>query len=261
MGFVKTPAELAAYFETPARLFPGAKMLGALFETKAEIVARLLPPPLEPADVPNALAFIAEYPETNLGPGYREAALFLNCRYRGEAGTYCLSMPIDSEEVRCTNGREIFGFPKKLAKIHLEREGATVRGWVERHGVRFFELSVELVSEVDALPPAGPGFLFKGSPRIDLKPGFEGPVLLCRQQTDVVPRRVEVGMPSIVTRESARDPWAEVEVVSPIAGFFMVSDNTMRGGEVIARVDGDAFLPYWFKMIDFPAVSPGARHG
>ncbi|MHB8877954.1 MAG: acetoacetate decarboxylase family protein [Myxococcaceae bacterium] len=252
MGFVKTPAELAAYYETPARLFPGARMLGALFQTRPEIVARLLPPPLEPAELPGGLVFIAEYPETSMGPGYREAALFLSCRYGGEAGTYCLSMPIDSEEVRCTNGRDVFGFPKKLAKIHLERHESTVHGWVERHGVRFFELKVELMSELPVLAPTGPNFLFKALPRIDLKPGFDGPVLLCKQKTEVALKSLEVGVPELTFNDSPRDPWAEVEVTEVLAGFYLVSDNTMRPGEVIARVDGDAYLPYHFKCIDFP---------
>jgi len=254
MGFVKTPEELAAYYETPARLFPGATMLGAMFETRPEIVARLLPAPLRPAEQPNGLVFIAEYPRTNLGPGYREAALFLNCQYGGETGTYCLAMPIDSEEVRCTNGREIFGFPKKLAKISLQRSGTTVHGWVERFGVRFFELKVELMSSMPSLPPTGPTFLFKAQPRIDLQPGFDGPVLLCRQQTEVALKSLEVGMPQLTFRPAPRDPWAEIEVVNPIAGFYLVSDNTMRPGEVIGQVDAEAYLPHYFKMVDFPVA-------
>lgn len=252
MGFVKTPAELASYFESPARLFPGARMLGALFQSKPDIVARLLPPPLAPAELPGGLVFIAEYPETSLGPGYREAALFLQCQYRGEAGTYCLSMPIDSEEVRCTNGRDIFGFPKKLATIGLVRTGNAVHGFVERHGVRFFELRVELTAELPALPPTGPNFVFKALPRIDLRPGFDGPVLLCKQTTEVELRSLEVGTPELTFQDSARDPWAEVEVSQVLAGFYLVSNNTMRPGEVITEVDGDAYLPYYFKCVDFP---------
>ena len=253
MGFVKTPEELTRFYKTPARIFPGAEMLGARFQTKPEIVARLLPPPLEPTALPGGLVFIAHYPETNLGPGYREAALFLNCRYRGEAGTYCLAMPIDSEEVRCTNGRDIFGFPKKLAKISLVRDQNTVHGWVERHGIRFFELKVRLTGRLPALPPTGPNFLFKASPRIDLEPGFDGPVLLCQQKTEVALKSLEIGVPEISLTASARDPWSEVEVTRMIMGFYLVSDNTMRPGAVLAEVDGKAFLPYYFKMMDFPA--------
>lgn len=251
MGFVKTPAELAAYYGVPARKFPGARVLGTVFQTKPEIVARLLPPPLEPVELPNGMVFIAEYPETNLGPGYRESALFLNCQYRGEAGTYCLSMPIDSEEVRCTNGRDIFGFPKKLAKIHVERDGDTVHGWVERYGVRFFDMKVRLMSAMPSLPPTGPNFLFKASPRIDLQPGFDGPVLLCKQKTEVDLRSLEVGTSELSFEDSPRDPWSEIEVTNVILGFYLVSDNTMRPGEVITEVKGDTYLPYYFKMTDF----------
>lgn len=259
MGFVKTPEELAAYFETPARLFPGATMMGALFETRPETVARLLPAPLAPVEQPTALTFIAEYPETNLGPGYREAALFLSCQYGGERGTYCLSMPIDSEEVRCTNGRDVFGYPKKLARIHFARRGDVVEGWVERHGVRFFEMKVTLLAEMTELAPTGPNFLFKALPRIDLKPGFEGPVLLCRQSTDVALKKLEVGVPELTFRASARDPWAEVEIVEPLAGFLLHSDNTMRAGAVLATVDAGAYLPHYFRMVDFPSFPQGAR--
>lgn len=252
MGFVKTPTELASFYENPNRRFPGAKMLGCIFQTKPETVARLLPPPLEPAQGPGGLVFIAEYPETSLGPGYREAALFLQCSYKGEAGTYCLAMPIDSEEVRCTNGRDIFGFPKKLAKIHVEREGNVVHGWVERYGVRFFELKVDLMSDLPALAPTGPNFLFKALPRIDLKPGFDGPVLLCRQRTEIALESLKVGVPELTFRESPRDPWAEIEVTGVLAGFYLVSDNTMLPGEVLATIDADAYLPYYFKCLDFP---------
>lgn len=206
MGFVKTADELAAWFGVPARKSPGARMLGAIFQTRPQIVARLLPPPLEPMDTPSGLVFIAEYPETNLGEGYREAVLFLKCQYRDEAGLYCLSMPIDSEEVRCTNGRDIFGFPKKLARIQLAREGNTVHGRVEGHGVCFVELSVQLASAMPALPPTGPNFLFKASPRIDLEPGFDGPVFLCKQKTQVEMRSLEAGMAELNFKPSPRDP-------------------------------------------------------
>jgi hypothetical protein len=66
---------------------------------------------------------------------------------------------------------------------------------------------------------------------------------------------LEVGMPELTFKDSSRDPWAEVEVVSPIAGFSIVSNNTMRPGEVVTTVDGDAYLPYYFKMVDFPAFA------
>ena len=249
MGFVKTKAELDFYYGLGVRKFFDAEMLGVMFETKPDIIARLLPPPLEP-DVPNGMLFIARYPKTNLGPGYREAALFIRCKYLGEAGNYCLAMPIESEESRLYNGRDIFGFPKKLAKIHLERSGDAASGWVERHGVRFVEVNAKFSGKLPQMPPQGPNFLFKGMPKIDLSPGFDGPVLLCRHQTAVEMKSMEIGSAEVKYQPSEYDPWSEVEVVKVQAGFYLVSDNTMQPGKVLAEVDGDAYLPYYYKITD-----------
>ncbi len=100
MGFVKTTEELQRYYGQRVRVFPEARMMGVMFGADADLTRALLPPALEQAAVPGGLLFIAEYGETNLGPGYREAALFLRCRYRGAPGNYCLAMPIDRHRCR-----------------------------------------------------------------------------------------------------------------------------------------------------------------
>jgi acetoacetate decarboxylase len=250
MGFVKTKEELDRYFALGVRRFIGARMLGVMFETPAAVVERLLPPPLEAPAMPGGLIFVAEYPTTNLGPGYREAALFVRCAYKGAPGAYCLAMPIESEESRLHNGRDIFGFPKKMAQIHLEKDGPAVHGWVERHGVRFVDIRATMAGTLPGLPPQGPTYLFKASPRIDLQPGFDGPVLLCSQQTDIEMRSLEIGSAEVSLTPSPHDPWAEIEITSVTAAFFLTSDNTMQPGTVLAEVDGDAYLPYYFKMTD-----------
>ena len=250
MGFVKTREELDKYYGLGVRRFSDARMLGVMFSTRPGVSRKLLPPPLEQADLPGGLIFIADYPKTNLGPGYREAALFLRCKYQGEAGSYCLSMPIDSE-ARMHNGRDVFGFPKKLASIHLRREGQKVHGWVDRDGIRFVEIRAELSGEIPELPPMGPTFLFKAMPRIDLTPGFDGPVLLASQRTQIEPQRLEIGSAELTLRPSEHDPWAEIEDPEVMTAFYIVSDNTMLPGKVLSEVDPDAYLPHYFKMTDF----------
>lgn len=251
MGFTKTKQELEAYFGLGVRKFSDAKILGVMFLTKPETVKKLLPPPLEPLEAPTGMMFIAEYPETNLGPGYREAALFLGCRYNGENGNYCLSMPIDSEESRLYNGRDIFGFPKKMAKIQIKKDGQRVSGRVARHGIEFVKIEAKLSGSLDDFPPPGPNFLFKAMPRIDLKPGFDGPVLLCRQQTEVAIKNLQIGTAEVKLQQSAADPWSEVELENVVAAYYLVSDNTMQPGRVLAQIEPQGFVPYYFKMTDF----------
>ncbi len=250
MSYAKTKKELDQYYNLGVRHFAGAQMMGVIYLTKPEVIAKLLPPPLEPADMPRVLIFIAQYPETNLGPGYREAALYLTCQYGGEEGTYCLSMPITAES-RMHNGRDIFGLPKKMADIHLEKDEQKVHGWVEREGVRFIDVSIELTGTLPSVPATGPSFTFKAMPKIDLTPGFDGPVFLARQHTDVEMRSFDIGVPVITLRDSQADPWAEVSVEQPMLGFYMISDNTMQPGKILCEVDPDAFLPHYFKMTDF----------
>ena len=42
-----------------------------------------------------------------------------------------------------------------------------------------------------------------------------------------------------------------IEITNINIGFYLVSDNTMQPGRVLAEVDGDAYLPHYFKMTDF----------
>ncbi len=252
MGFVKTQEEIDRYYGFAVREFPGAKMLGIMYETEPEIIARLLPPPLEPAAEPWALSYISHFPDTNLGPGYKESALFVRCQYKGEVGNYCLEMPLDGPDDRIYNGRDIYGFPKKDGSISLERNGDRVEGWAERHGVRFVTISTQLTMKMDEPPlKVGPTFLFKFMPAASLKPGFDGPVLLVRQRTEIEYKEFEMGSGQITFEESIHDPWYEVRCKNPIASYFFTGITRMQPGEVVGEADPEVFLPYSFSRTDW----------
>ena len=252
MGFKKTAEELKNYYNIKTRDFKDAEMLGVMFNTTPEKIKELLPAPLEPTPSSSGLIFVAQYKDTNLGKGYREAALFLKCQYKGEEGTYCLSMPI-TDETRMVNGRDVFGYPKKMATIHLEKSGNEAQAWVERNGVRLLEVKARFSSQLPALPPTGPNFLFKAMPKIDLTPGFDGPVFLARQETTINLKKLELGMAQVKLKSSDSDSWAEVEIANPdtLMAFYMISDNSMLPGKILTEVDAESFIPHYFKMTDF----------
>lgn len=252
MGFVRTKEEIDKYYGFAVREFPGAEMLGIMYETDPEIAKRLLPPPLEPAAEPWAMSYICRFPDTNLGPGYREGAIFIRCRYEGEVGNYCLSMPLDGGDDRIFNGRDIYGFPKKTGTIDLGRDGDKVEGWVERKGIRFVTITAQLMTKMDEPPiKVGPSFLFKHLPRADLKPGFEGPVLLVKQKTEIEFQSFEMGSGEIKFEESPHDPWGEIECKRVVAAYYFTSTNRMLPGEVVCEADPEAFLPYSFSRTDW----------
>lgn len=252
MGFVRTQEEIDNYYKLAVRQFPNSEMIGIMYETEPGIIKHLLPPPLEPAAEPWALSYVCRFPDTNLGPGYRESAIFIRCQYEGEVGNYCLSMPLDGNDDRIFNGRDIYGFPKKAASISLSRDGDIATGTVERRGVQFASLKAELMTKMDEPPlKTGPSMLFKYQPRADLKPGFEGRVLLVRQRTEIKYNSFEMGSGEIEFTHSPHDPWDEVKCVRVIGAYYFTGDTIMHPGEVLAEVDADAFLPYSFARTDW----------
>ena len=151
-----------------------ATMVRVTFRTKAEIVKRVLPPPLEPDPTSTGFAYVAEFNKTNFGAIYNEAGLFLLARYKGEEGQYCLSMPV-TNDMAMIAGREVYGFPKKIAEtIAVKRVGNKVTGVCIRKGIPIIKIKVNLTGPVklEANPPSTPNYIFKylsnsGFPRED----------------------------------------------------------------------------------------------
>ena len=84
MGFVKTAEELG-HLGTGEAYFYGVQMVRVAWETKPEIIANLLPAPLEPAEMPLVIAFLADYPRTSFGPPYQEGALIVQAQFEDPA--------------------------------------------------------------------------------------------------------------------------------------------------------------------------------
>lgn len=259
MGYIRSLEEIAKGYQQKAEFYD-AEMLTVYFETKPEIVERLLPSPLKPAKDPFGAVFAANYPRTNFGVSYLESALFLQVEYNGEEGAYCLAMPV-TDDMAMIGGREVFGYPKKMADISLKREGEKVEGWTERRGTRFFEVRAKLTGrfgdeEVQKMMmermstmmnPVVFNFKYFPSPARD---GFDYNPRLIREVVEFRPKSMELGDAEVVFRPSDDDPWAEVEIVRVLGAIYTVGDNTMLPGSVVAEVDPMSFAPYAFMKVD-----------
>ncbi len=259
MGFVKTLKEIAERYQKNGEFYD-AEVLTVFFETKQEVVERLLPSPLKPAALPMGAAFVANYPRTNFGVTYLESALFLLAQYNGEEGVFCLAMPV-TDDIALILGREVFGYPKKIARIHLEREGNDVKGWTERHGIRFFEVKAKLTGKFnDAIAqqmitqrmktnPDVIVYNFKYFPAPEGE-GFDYNPRLVKEVVTRKPKSTEMGEAELILRPSDHDPWCDVEIVRVLGALYTVGDNTMLPGSVVADVDQTEFAPYAFMKLD-----------
>jgi acetoacetate decarboxylase len=263
MEFVRSKQELLRLRKGGAFLarFTGAQMLWVVARTDPGVAAGVLPSPLRaPAD-PVMFAFVAHYPQTNLGISYREGALMIGAELRGEPGWYCVSMPVD-DDVAMICGREFQGFPKKMAdSISLDRDGATVTGSVVRKGVEILRIEGEYRDPVPSmgLPWPGPrrldpdgrpaipanSFLFKYSFAAD-GGGFAHLPQLVRQVTTFAPRDDQLtGVGKLTLTSGPVDGLGEFPVRDLVATGYGTFDNTMLPGRVVRRVYWPmAFVPY-----------------
>jgi acetoacetate decarboxylase len=248
--------------------FYNAEMLSVYWETKPEIIEKLLPPPLKPAKIPVAYAFVATYPKTNFGVSYNEAALFLSCQFEDNNSNllegYCLAMPV-TNDMALVAGREVFGYPKKLADVHFNREKRFAEGWVERHGTRFFEVKAKLNGR-----PNSSDFIELFTERTGGGVGNEFPIVcynykhfpspdgasfdykprLIKEEVLFKPEELKLGNAEIILKSSDNDPWAEIEVERILGALYLKGNNSMLKGFVVAELEPEKFIPYSFLKWD-----------
>jgi acetoacetate decarboxylase len=268
MGFVQSWENVAKIVESRQEFnFYDAEMLTVMWETKPEIIKRLLPAPLVASAKPIVTAFVAYYPKTSFGPAYYEGALFLRASYEGIEGNYCLAMPVTGD-LAMAAGREVFGYPKKIADIQLKRNGNAMEASLERHGLCFFKLSVKLTGTpntnefTDMIIGASSE---EGTVCYNVKhffdsggSGFDYNPRLIRERVILRPKSAEIGEAEVELSNSEYDPWAEVEVVRILGAAYAVGDNTMLKGDVVAELDPMTFAPYAFLKWDSPYFLTGS---
>ncbi|WP_455360968.1 acetoacetate decarboxylase family protein [Streptomyces sp. SYSU K21746] len=224
--------------------------LVAVWESDPDVVAAVLPPPLKPAERPLVRATISkvDLPGYPLGAG----SVAVSARHGGVEGWYPLVMPMTHERA-LIGGREVFGEPKKLGEVTVERDGDMVRASLARHGTAFVE--VRGVVE-GALPLPEPerrtDFYFKFLPSVDGGgSGFDTePVLVHCTRNEKV-RRLEKVTGDVVLRESPFDPVADLPV-RRLVGITLGEKTTDQQGRVVERVSAQALLPYIHQRYDDP---------
>jgi acetoacetate decarboxylase len=121
---------VAPLYPDPPFEYRDARMIVAFVEGGAP--TSVLPPHLEPTPDPIRFVVFADYPDTTIGP-YREVIVLVSAAHQGQAGLFCPLIYVTSDAALCA-GREIWGFPKKLAEITVTVRGDEVRARLARGG-------------------------------------------------------------------------------------------------------------------------------
>lgn len=232
--------------DPPPHHFRGTEMAVFAFETSTEAAAAVVPEGLHLAQEPaHALVWFAHFPFSTLG-SYREALLAISCLWEGRRVLYCPYL-IVTGDVGLIAGREIWGAPKLLGEVGLERTESAVTCYVARPagGTR---IASGVIRPRAMLEPNGSG----GPPLVFLKtipsPEQGAPPEVCELVEVAIDSTVQAGgdgRPELFTGPgnlhfdvpSTVDPWASVPVRRMLRATYGRYDSVLRHGRVLHRYD------------------------
>ena len=226
------PLSSPAYPRGPYR-FVNREFFIITYETDKEALQAVVPEPLEVIDTIVKYEFI-RMPDSNGFGSYTESGQVIPVRYKGEAGGYVHSMYLD-DLPPIVAGRELWGFPKKLATVSLTVEADTLVGKLKygdiyvaigTMGYKYYPLDHEESKKAISAP----NFMVKIIPHVD------GTLRICELVrycvTDVVVKTAWSGPAALQFFSHALAPVASLPVKRVISAAHILTDLTLPYGEV-----------------------------
>jgi acetoacetate decarboxylase len=202
--------------------------------TDPAALAAVVPAPLEVAEPLVKYEFIRMPDSTGFGD-YTESGQVIPVRFEGQTGGYVHAMYLD-DEAPIAGGRELWGFPKKLASPSLAVEKDTLLGILKYGSVPVAVATMGYKHHtLDATPiKAGlsaPNFLLKIVPHVD------GTARICELVRyfceDVTVKGAWSGPAALQLFHHALAPVAQLPVLEVVSGVHIVSDLTLGLGTVL----------------------------
>ncbi len=227
------PLTSPAFPRGPYR-FSQREYLIITYRTDADALRALVPEPLEIGEPLVKFEFIRMPDSTGFGD-YTESGQVIPVSFQGAKGGYVHAMYLN-DHPPIAGGRELWGFPKKLAAPTLETEIDTLVGTLDYGKVRvakatmgFKHRTADRAAVLAAL--AAPNFLLKIIPHVD------GSARICElvryYTTEVTLKGAWSGPGSLELHPHALAPVAQLPVLKVESALHFIADLTLDLGEVV----------------------------
>lgn len=204
------------------------------YRTDPDALRRVVPEPLEVIEPVVNYEFIRMPDSTGFGD-YTESGQVIPVRFQGRVGGYTHQMFLN-DHPPIAGGREIWGFPKKLAQPSLAVETDTLVGTLDYGSVRiatgtmgYKHRALDLAAEIKGL--GAPNFLLKIIPHVD------GGPRICELVTyhleDVTVKGAWTGPAALQLNPHALAPIADLPVLEVLAAKHLIADLTLGLGTVV----------------------------
>lgn len=227
------PLHSPAYPPGPYR-FVNREYLIITYRTDRAALEKVVPKPLEIVDPIVKYEFIRMPDSTGFGD-YTESGQVIPVRFAGKMGGYVHAMFLD-DDPPIAGGRELWGFPKKLASPTLRVAHDTLLGKLDYGPVRIATGSMGYKHQAmdhDAALKAlrEPGFLLKIIPHVDGAPRICEIVRFTLG--DIELKGAWTGPAALELHPHALAPVCDLPVLEVISGVHVIADLTLNLGEVV----------------------------
>jgi acetoacetate decarboxylase len=217
--------------------FMRREFLIVTYRTDMEALRAVVPEPLEVAEPLVKYEFIRMPDSTGFGD-YTESGQVIPVQLRTaagvEKGAYVHAMYLD-DHPPIAGGRELWGFPKKLASPKLDYETDTLVGTLDYGKVRVATATMGFKHRTLAPEPilaaiAQPNFLLKIIPHVDGTPRICE--LVRYYMTDVTLHGAWSGPVALELHSHALAPVAQLPVLEIVSALHYIADMTLALGTV-----------------------------
>ena len=214
--------------------FKNREFLIVTYRTDPDALRAVIPEPLQFTDAIVKYEFIRMPDSTGFGD-YTESGQVIPVTFNGVAGGYVHSMYLN-DEAPIAGGRELWGFPKKLASPKVTVETDTLLGTLDYGSVRVATATMgykhtPLDTDKVKAGMLAPNYLLKIIPHVD------GSARICELVQyfleDVTVKGAWTGPAALELAHHALAPVARLPVLEVISGTHIQTDMTLGMGSVI----------------------------
>jgi acetoacetate decarboxylase len=221
-------------YPRPPYRFTNREYLIISYRTDPAALAAVVPEPLEITEPIVKYEFIRMPDSTGFGD-YTESGQVIPVRYQGQLGNYVHSMYLD-DDAPIAGGREIWGFPKKLATPKISHEGDVIVATLHYGSqlcasatLGYKHQAVDTASVAKALQ--APNFLLKIMPHVDATPRTLE--LVRYRLEDITVKGAWSSPAALQLYQHAMADVARLPVREVVSCLHLVADLTLGMGEVV----------------------------
>jgi len=227
------PLTNPSYPKGPYRFYDREYVI-VTYRTDIDALRAVVPEPLEIAEPHVKYEFIRMPDSTGFGD-YTESGQVIPVRFEGQEGVYVHAMYLD-DDAPIAGGREIWGFPKKLAAPRLVNEGEVIVGSLHYGSVLCATATMGYKNTI--LDPADiersmskPNFVLKIIPHVDATPRVCE--LVRYRLEDITVKGAWSGPAALQLYSHVVADVARLPVLDVVSAVHFVADLTLGLGEVV----------------------------